>query len=50
MKGMWHNAVTDFGCTNSRTLWIKFKFPRDKVCVVAVYGPTEGDAEEREKF
>ena len=33
-----------------RTLWVKFKFSRVKVCVVVVYGPTKGELEERERF
>ena len=37
-----------FGYVSSRVLWVKFKFSRVKVCIVAVYGPNE--VEEREKF
>ena len=33
---------------SSRILWIKFRFPRVKVCVVVGYAPNEGDGEERE--
>ena len=33
-----------------RVLWIRFKFPRLKVCVVVGYGPNEGNGEERERF
>ena len=28
-----HSTMIDFGCVNSRILWIKFKFSRVKVCV-----------------
>ena len=45
-----HSALVDFGCVSSRILWIKFKFSRVKVCVVLVYGPNEGDGEERDRF
>ena len=31
-------------------LCVKFKFSRVKVCVVAMYSPTEGKVEERERF
>ena len=48
MNGASHSAVIDFGYFSSRTLWIKFKFSRVKVCVVVMYCPTEGDVEERE--
>ena len=50
LKDVWHSAVIDFGCVNSRILWIKFKFYRIKVCVVLGYGPSEGDVEERDRF
>ena len=36
------------GCVSSRTLWIKFRFSRDKVCVVVGYDPNEGDGEEKD--
>ena len=39
------SVVVKFGSISAR----KFKFSRVKVCVVVVYGPTEGD-EEREMF
>ena len=32
LNDVWHNAVVDFGCVSSITLWIKFKFSRVKVC------------------
>ena len=32
-----HIAVVDIGCSSSWILWVKFKFSRVKVCVVAVY-------------
>ena len=41
---------TDFRCVNSRALWVKFTFSGIKVCVVKVYGLTEGDGEERERL
>ena len=28
----WHSAVTEFGCVNARTVWVKFKFSLGKVC------------------
>ena len=34
----------------SRILRVKFKFPRVKLFVVAVYGATEGEVEERGTF
>ena len=45
-------SLIEFGCVSSRTLWVKFKFLRVKVClmVVVVYGPTEGSVEKRERF
>ena len=42
-----HSAVADFKCVSSRIHWIKFKFPRVKVCVVVGYGPNKKDGEER---
>ena len=33
MNDVWHSAVTDFGCVSSKTLRVKFKFSRFKVCV-----------------
>ena len=47
---VWHVAVIDFGCASSRILCIKDKFSKVKVCVVVVYGTTEGNFEERENF
>ena len=43
MNDVRHNAVIDFGCLSYRILWVEFKFSRVKVCVVAVYGHSEGD-------
>ena len=40
-----HSAVIDFGCVRSIILWVKFKFPRVKVCVVVVYNITKGKVE-----
>ena len=39
-----------FGCVSSRTLWVKLRFSRVKVCAVLVYSPTEREGEERERF
>ena len=50
MKDEWHNAVIDFRCIIFRTIWIKFKFSRLKMCVGVVYGPTEGKVVEKERF
>ena len=50
LSGVRHSAVIKYGCVSSRVLWIKFRFSRVKVCVVAGYGPSEGDGEERDKF
>ena len=50
LSDVWHNAVVDFGCVNSRILGIKLYFPRVKVCVVVGYSPNEGDGEERDRF
>ena len=48
LNDVWHSAVVDFGCVNSRILWIKFEFSRVKVCVIVGYGPNEGNGEERD--
>ena len=40
---MWDTSVIDFGCVSFRTLWVKFKFSIVIICVVMVYGPTEGE-------
>ena len=48
LNDVWHSAVVKVWCVSSRILWIKFKFSRDKVCVVVGYGPNEGDGEERD--
>ena len=50
LNDVWHSAVIEFGCISFRTLWIKFKYSRVKVCVVVGYGPNEGIGEERERF
>ena len=42
--------VIDFGCVNSRILWIKFRFSKVTNCVVVGCGPNEGNGEEREKL
>ena len=50
LNDVWHSAVANFWCVNSRILWIKFKFSMVKVCVVVGYGPNERDGEERDRF
>ena len=50
LNDVWHSAVIDFRCGNSRILWIKFKFSWVKVCVVVGYSPNVGIGEERERF
>ena len=50
LNDVWHSAMVNFGCVNSRILWIKFKYSRVKVCVVVGCGPNEGDGEERDRF
>ena len=47
LNDVWYNAVIDFGIVSSRIMLIKFKFSRVKVCVVAGYGPNEGNGKER---
>ena len=47
LNDVWHSVVIDFGCVSSRIMLIKFKFSRVKVCVVAGYGPNEGNGKER---
>ena len=42
INGVWNSGVMDFGSFG------KFKFSKFKICVVLVYGPTEGDFEEKE--
>ena len=42
--------MIDFGCISSRILWVKFKFPIIKICMVVVHGSTEGEVKERERF
>ena len=39
-----------FKYVSYRVLWVKFKFRRVKVSMVAVYGPVEEEIEERERF
>ena len=45
MNNMLHSVVIDFRCVSSRTLWVKFKFSRVKVCL-----GNRGEFEERERF
>ena len=45
-----HSAVAKHGYVSPRTLWVKFKFSRVKVCVVMGYGPNETEGEERDRF
>ena len=42
--------MIDCGCACSRILWAQLKFSKIKMCVGAVYYPTEGDVEERVRF
>ena len=39
-------TVIDFGYVSFKTLWVKLKFSRVKVCYTVVYGTTEGVIEE----
>ena len=39
MNDVWHSAEIDFGCVSSKTIWVKFRFSRAKVCVMRVYDP-----------
>ena len=50
LNRMWYNAVNQFKCIRSRILWVKSKYPRRKECVVVVYGNTNRESEEKEKF
>ena len=51
MNDVWFEAVVGYGCVSSRMLWVKFKFARVKLCVVAVYGPCNDRKEcEKDKF
>ena len=50
LNNVWHSAIIDLWYANSRILWIKFKVSMVKFCVVVVYGPSEGDVEERDRF
>ena len=45
-----HSAVIDFGYVSAWDLQVQLKFSMVKICVVVVYGPTEGEVEEKEKF
>ena len=49
LSDVWHGAVIKHGCVSPRILWIKFKFPRVKVCVAVGYSPNE-EGEERDRF
>ena len=42
----WYNAMVEFGYSNSKTLWVKFRF-RVEVYVVLVCSPTNVYYEER---
>ena len=46
MSDLWQRAMVDFVCVIARILKVKFKFEQVKVCVVATYGPSEGNVEE----
>ena len=50
MKNERDSAVIGFRSVSSRMIWAKLRFSSVKVCVVAVYGPTEGEVEESERF
>ena len=50
LNNVWHSTVIDFGCVNSRILWIKSKFSRVKVFVVVGYGSNKGDGEKKDIF
>ena len=39
LNDVWHSAVLDFGCVSSRIMWIKFIFPRVKICLVVGVAP-----------
>ena len=47
MNDEWRNAMIGVRYVSSRIVWVKFKFSRIKVCIVAVYGLKEGKVKER---
>src|SRR5678815_5247476 len=42
--------MVDFGCVSTRSLKVKFKFEKVKICVVATYDPSEGNVEKSTIF
>src|SRR5678815_4492955 len=42
--------MVDFVCVSTRSLKVKFKFEKVKICVVATYDPSEGNVEKRTIF
>src|SRR5678815_2332729 len=42
--------MVDFVCVSTRSLKVKFKFEKIKICVVATYGPSEGNVEKSTIF
>src|SRR5678816_3429211 len=50
MSDLWYRAMVDFVCVSTRILMVKFKFEKVKVCVVVMYGPSEGNVEENTIF
>ena len=50
MDDAWRSAEINFGFVTTRSLWLKFRFSRGKLCVVVLYGPTGGNVEERARF
>ena len=45
LNDLWHSTLVKSGYVSSRILWMKFKFSKNKVCMVVGYGPNEGDGE-----
>src|SRR5678816_4642233 len=42
--------MVDFVCVSPRSLKVKFKFEKVKICVVVTYDPSEGNVEESTIF
>src|SRR5678815_6146722 len=42
--------MVDFVCVSPRSLKVKFKFEKIKICVVATYDPSEGNVEKSTIF
>ena len=49
LNDVWNSFVNDVLYVSSRTILVKFKFARVKVCAVDMYAHTKDD-EETEKF